>query len=90
MQVDAEVLQSIADRHGLDFVTLFGSSARGVENRDVDVAVMPNNSLDDLADREELFDDLSRAVHPRSLDLTVLPNASWLLGWQVARDGVPF
>lgn len=88
MGVDERNLRDIAERHGLSFVALFGSSTRGQAGRDLDVAVMPISPLDDLTDRNRLFQELSDALGPVPVDLSVLPNASWLLNWQVARDGV--
>lgn len=88
MLVDPEVLKTISQRHSLGFVALFGSTALGATGRDVDIAVMPLSPLDDLTDREGLFEELSRALEPAHLDLTLLSNASWLLAWQVARDGI--
>ena len=88
MGINWDFLTGIAEKHALDFVTLFGSTARGILGRDVDLAVMPRAPLDDLSSQEELYEDLCTALHPAVVDLTFLPNASWLLNWQVARDGI--
>ncbi|MBT9587244.1 hypothetical protein IV102_28130 [bacterium] len=55
MQVDQQALQSISQRHSLGFLALFGSSTRGKPGRDMDIAVMPLNPLENLRDQEQLF-----------------------------------
>jgi predicted nucleotidyltransferase len=88
MTIDTTSLKPISERYSLGFLAVFGSSARGKVGRDLDVAVMPANPIEDMRDREQLFEDLSEALYPAQVDLTYLPNASWLLAWHVARDGI--
>lgn len=80
-------LEDLAREYELDFVALFGSTARDGEGRDVDLAVMPTDLAFSDERRLRLYQDLSRALAPAVVDLAWLPSASWLLSWQVARDG---
>jgi uncharacterized protein YutE (UPF0331/DUF86 family) len=80
-------LDALARKYELDFIALFGSTARDGRGRDVDLAVMPRELGFSVERRLQLYDDLCSAMAPTPVDLAWLPNASWLLSWQVARDG---
>jgi predicted nucleotidyltransferase len=80
-------LEPIARRYALDFIALFGSTAREGAGRDVDLAVMPREKVRAFTARIELYQDLSEVFAPAVVDLSILADSSWLLSWQVARDG---
>jgi len=82
-------LESIARRHGLQLIVLFGSqvSGRTHPESDVDVAVWVTHSLTS-EQRDRLWLDLSDAFQAE-IDLAVLNHAEPLLLYQVARKGQP-
>lgn len=81
-------IAEIAERHHLDLVVLFGSTARGRAHAqsDVDVAVRASSRCDfDVLDAIER--DV-RAVVGRAADVVDLRTAPPLLAGRIARDGV--
>lgn len=80
-------LQTIARRHNLRLIVLFGSqvSGRTHPDSDVDVAVLTAGPLP-FARRLELWHELSQAFD-REVDLSVLNHAEPLLLRQVAQNG---
>lgn len=85
--VDPQALQALSERHHLQFVTLFGSSAREGRGRDVDIAVLGDFTLNSGPDAVQVWEELSDLLSPSPVDVAVLDFGSWLLNWQVARDG---
>ncbi len=82
-------LESIAKRHGLRLIVLFGSqvSGRTHPESDVDVAVWARKPLTALR-RDRLWMALSDAFQS-DIDLAILNHAEPLLLYQVARKGRP-
>jgi uncharacterized protein YutE (UPF0331/DUF86 family)/predicted nucleotidyltransferase len=79
-------LASFAAAHGIEFIAQFGSQARGTArpDSDFDLALMPECWDDDR--HLEADQDLARLLGS-AVDTTWLPDASWLLAYNVARDG---
>jgi len=84
----AEQLKPLAKTFGLRLIVLFGSTARGVTNResDVDLGVLSQKPLSP-AQRQRLWSALS-ALFPADVDLTMLDHADPLVSYQVASEGV--
>lgn len=74
--------------HGLAWIALFGSRARGSERpgSDWDIAVMPCDAAGDSG-LLDVAAGLARLLRRSNVDVAWMPSASWLLAWQVARDG---
>lgn len=86
-RTEAHGARRAGQEYNLDFIALFGSTAREGRGRDMDLAVMPRDPDLSVERRSQLYEDLCRALAPAPVDLAWLPNASWLLSWKVARDG---
>jgi len=84
----AEQLEPLARKFGLRLIVLFGSTARGVMNResDIDLGVLSEKPLS-LVQRRRLWSALS-AFFPADVDLTMLDHADPLVSYQVASEGV--
>lgn len=84
----AEQLKPLAKNFGLRLIVLFGSTARGVMNResDIDLGVLSEKPLSPVQ-RRRLWSALS-ALFPADVDLTVLNHADPLVSYQIASEGV--
>lgn len=84
----AEQLKPLAMNFGLRLIVLFGSTARGVMNResDIDLGVLSEKPLSPVQ-RRRLWSALS-ALFPAEVDLTVLNHADPLVSYQIASEGV--
>ena len=83
-----EQLKPLAKNFGLRLIVLFGSTARGVMNResDIDLGVLSEKPLSPVQ-RLRLWSALS-ALFPADVDLTVLNHADPLVSYQIASEGV--
>ncbi|MDI6768985.1 MAG: nucleotidyltransferase domain-containing protein [Anaerolineales bacterium] len=83
-----EQLKPLAKNFGLRFIVLFGSTARGVMNResDIDLGVLSEKPLSPVQ-RRRLWNALS-ALFPADVDLTMLNHADPLVSYQIASEGV--
>lgn len=83
-----EQLKPLAKNFGLRLIVLFGSTARGVMNResDIDLGVLSEKPLSPVQ-RRRLWSALS-ALFPADVDLTVLNHADPLVSYQIASEGV--
>lgn len=86
--LDVAKLAELGQEQELEFIVLFGSRARKTEqpSSDIDLAIMPSREMPDDTSWQivnSLVERLARA----DLDPVWLPTASWLLAWEVARDG---
>lgn len=90
-QVDLEHVADFARSHHLEFVAQFGSQARGDArpDSDLDLAVMPGTMSPGRSGLLALTRDLIHALPSVEIDVCWLPDTSWLLAWQIARDGQP-
>jgi len=81
---------TFCEQHQLRFMVLFGSRARRMERAasDLDLALMPLCWPDDTDAPWNLSSALTKALRRSDLDVAWLPYASWLLWWEVARDGI--
>jgi len=86
----AEQLKPLARKFGLRLIVLFGSTARGVMNResDIDLGVLSEKPLSPVQ-RRRLWSALS-TLFPADVDLTVLNHADPLVSYQIASEGVVF
>ncbi|MBU4224612.1 MAG: nucleotidyltransferase domain-containing protein [Chloroflexi bacterium] len=85
-----EQLKPLAKNFGLRLIVLFGSTARGVMNResDIDLGVLSEKPLSPVQ-RRRLWSALS-TLFPADVDLTVLNHADPLVSYQIASEGVVF
>jgi uncharacterized protein len=85
----ARLRNVLGEVHGLRLAVLFGSAASGRTrpDSDVDVAVLADPGLDEVAELH-LTRELSLAAR-RNVDLIRLERVSTLLAWQIATTGVP-
>ncbi len=83
-----EQLKPLARNFGLRLIVLFGSTARGVTNResDIDLGVLSEKPLSPVQ-RRRLWSALS-TLFPADVDLTVLNHADPLVSYQIASEGV--
>lgn len=83
-----EQLKPLAKNFGLRLIVLFGSTARGVMNResDIDLGVLSEKPLSPVQ-RRRLWSALS-ALFPADVDLTLLNHADPLVSYQIASEGV--
>ncbi|MFH1907637.1 MAG: nucleotidyltransferase domain-containing protein [Chloroflexota bacterium] len=86
----SEQLKPLARDFGLRLIVLFGSTARGVMNResDIDLGVLSEKPLSPVQ-RRRLWSALS-TLFPADVDLTVLNHADPLVSYQIASEGVVF
>ena len=84
----AEQLKPLTRKFGLRLIVLFGSTARGVTNRDsdIDLGVLSEKPLSPVQ-RQRLWSALS-TLFPADVDLTVLNHADPLVSYQIASEGV--
>jgi predicted nucleotidyltransferase len=85
--LSARELESIAHKHGLKLIVLFGSQVTGHvrSQSDVDVAALPSRRLS-WDERNELWAKLCE-LFQAEVDLSVLDHAQPLLMYQVAEHG---
>ncbi|MBM3462138.1 MAG: DUF86 domain-containing protein [Armatimonadetes bacterium] len=84
--LDRTALEDFCRSNDLEFLVLFGSRARKTEQpgSDFDLAAMAST---DENRSWETFRNLIHTLKRSDLDFAWLPTASWLLSWEVARDG---
>jgi len=86
--LSVDQLKLLARNFGLRLIVLFGSTARGVMNResDIDLGVLLEKPLSPVQ-RRRLWSALS-TLFPADVDLTVLNHADPLVSYQIASEGV--
>ncbi|OHA25963.1 MAG: hypothetical protein A3C06_01930 [Candidatus Taylorbacteria bacterium RIFCSPHIGHO2_02_FULL_46_13] len=79
-------IAEIAEKHGLDLVVLFGSSARGTHRAgsDIDIAVFSKH----LADISLVAEEIASAIGRNDVEVADLSHASSYLMRAVAEDGI--
>ncbi|MBI2100771.1 MAG: nucleotidyltransferase domain-containing protein [Candidatus Vogelbacteria bacterium] len=84
IEIDRERIKAIAEKHGLEFVVLFGSQATGQTHpkSDVDLAYFPPRSFS-FGQESKLHLDIVETVRKHEIDLINLKSASSLLLKQV-------
>jgi predicted nucleotidyltransferase len=81
-------LQTLASKHQLQLIVLFGSAARGTmrEESDLDIGIQSKKKLSH-AQRLSLWSDLS-GLFDRDVDLTVLNYPNPVLDFEIAKEGL--
>ena len=81
-----KALKPLWDTNAFEFVTLFGSLARGSKSpgADLDLAVFPKNGMDEV----QISAEIVRLTHNNNVDLVNLKRADPVLAMQVATTGV--
>ena len=84
---DTSQLQTLATKHQLRLMVLFGSAVRGTmrEESDLDIGIQSNKKLSQ-AKRKAIWSDLSR-LFKRDVDLTVMNYPNPVLDFEIAKEG---
>ncbi|MGO1819654.1 MAG: type VII toxin-antitoxin system MntA family adenylyltransferase antitoxin [Senegalia sp. (in: firmicutes)] len=85
-------INHIDNKHEIEFAYLFGSIAKGKENKlsDIDVAVKFKNNYNNMKDmliRGEIIDSASK-FFDKNVDIISLDKASIFLKYEVIKDGI--
>ena len=87
-ELKEDAIATIAKRHGLNFVALFGSQATGRvhEKSDIDIAFLGKQMIDFDA-KLKLIGDFEDALNREDIEVVDLASASPTLMYVVVRDG---